>query len=114
MCDHDAYGHRGSYEQEKFRTKPLADAALLPRFRVPGACQTVVGNGSAALGSPFDPCAFGAVGPPYLPRCAPGVDPGLGWCEPRSWTVGANVHAADHAELRRNQQRCRRRIAMIC
>ena len=40
-----------------------------PPFRVPRACALVVGNGTAAAGSPFDPCDFGAAGGLYLPPC---------------------------------------------
>ena len=48
------------------------DAAL--RVRVPARCEVVVGNGTAAAGSPFDPCDFdvsvgGSLAHGYLPPC---------------------------------------------
>ena len=64
-------------------------------FRVPRRCTRVVGNGTAAEGSPFDPCDFnvtgGGAGSLYLGECAAGVGPTeAAPCEPKQRSLGEN------------------------
>ena len=60
----------------------VAAPTAAPPFRVPRACTLVVGNGTAAAGSPFDPCDFSAAGGLYLPPCGDEKEPTAAWpCE---------------------------------
>ena len=60
----------------------VAAPTAAPPFRVPRACALVVGNGTAAAGSPFDPCDFSAAGGLYLPPCGDEKEPTAAWpCE---------------------------------
>jgi len=56
---------------ETSETAPISKG---PLFRIPSRCSLVIGNGTKAAGSPFDPCDFdappGALGGLYLPACA--------------------------------------------
>ena len=53
---------RGANSTKCERRTPVTSAGNSLPFRVPRRCTRVVGNGTAAEGSPFDPCDFNVTG----------------------------------------------------